>query len=239
MVTSYLLIFLLIMFFKPLLEAFCNHVVLNGDSMLMMNKRKYIFNHNNMRLFATTHRIERIISNRGIGSRNEVSKLISQGRVSVNGKIIKSCSVKYPIDCIISIDGKLISALPLLAIYNKPINIISSIGDPWGRTSLDSLYPIYPFLKQMHPVGRLDADTSGLLLFSKDGKLTQYLLNPHSEITRIYKAHVLGKVNFNELQQKLKSGVNTTDGSFPAELLTSDHYEEVSNHSLVISILIN
>ena len=227
MVVSCLLVcILLTMLIKTLLEAYCNHVSLNTNSLLMANKRKYVLC-NNMRLFSTTHRLERIISNRGIGSRNEVSKLISQGRVAVNGKVIKSGSVKYPIDCIISIDGKSITALPLLAIYNKPVNVISSIGDPWGRTSLDSLYPEYPYLKQMHPVGRLDADTSGLLLFSKEGKLTQFLLNPNSEVTRIYKAHVLGKVNFNELQHKLKSGVNTTDGTFPAELLTCDYYEEV------------
>jgi 23S rRNA pseudouridine2605 synthase len=186
--------------------------------------------HPNTRLFSTTHRLERIISNRGGGSRNEVAKLISQGRVCANGKVIKSGSIKFPTDCIITIDGKSISALPLLAVYNKPINVISSIGDPWGRTSLTSLYTEYPFLKQMHPVGRLDADTSGLLLFSKDGKLTQYLLNPHSEIIRIYEAHVLGAVNFNELQMKLKEGVNTTDGSFPAELLFCEHYQEVSLH---------
>ena len=78
----------------------------------------------------------------------------------------------------------------------------------------------------MHPVGRLDLDTSGLLLFSKDGKLTQQLLSPQSKINRIYEARVLGKVDFNDLKSKLIAGVNTTDGSFPAELLHCEHYEE-------------
>lgn len=184
---------------------------------------------NKIRLFSSFHRLERIVSNRGIGSRTEVAKLLRQGRISVNGKVIKSGSVKYSTDVIISVDGKQITELPLLAVYHKPVNVICSIGDPWGRTSLTTLFTEYPFLKNMHPVGRLDLDTSGLLLFSKDGKLTQHLLNPQSKINRIYEARVVGKVNFDELKIRLNIGVNTTDGLFPAELLHCEYYEEAPN----------
>lgn len=70
----------------------------------------------------------------------------------------------------------------------------------------------------MHPVGRLDADTSGLLLFSSNGDLTRRLLNPDSGIEREYEAIVTGKVDFLTLQQTLAKGVETTLGTFPAQL---------------------
>ena len=73
----------------------------------------------------------------------------------------------------------------------------------------------------MHPVGRLDADTTGLLLFSADGKLTQALLNPNSKIPRIYDAYVENEVNHAKLLEQLAAGVKTTDGNFPALLLES------------------
>lgn len=117
--------------------------------------------------------------------------------------------------------------IALLAVYHKPLNVVSSIGDPWGRPSLSLLYDTYPYLKNMHPVGRLDRDTSGLLLFSKDGQLTQHLLNPHSKVSRIYEATVKGRVDFEILEATLQSGVSTTDGVFPAKLLHSEVYEEV------------
>ena len=76
----------------------------------------------------------------------------------------------------------------------------------------------YPFLKSMHPVGRLDADTTGLLLFSSDGHLTQTLLNPNSDIEREYEALVVGHVNASVLSEQLFNGVKTTEGT--ASLLT-------------------
>ena len=79
-------------------------------------------------------------------------------------------------------------------------------------------------LKQMHPVGRLDADTTGLLLFSRDGTLTQKLLSPASKIDREYEALVEGKVDFNSLKLALSKGISTTDGTFPAELLASEAF---------------
>ena len=78
----------------------------------------------------------------------------------------------------------------------------------------------------MHPVGRLDADTSGLLLFSKDGQMTQCLLSPASKISRVYEANVLGAVDYNKLKLHLNNGVQTTDGTFPAHLLFSEILSE-------------
>eukprot|EP01041_Mallomonas_annulata_P001439 gene1439-2771_t len=174
----------------------------------------------------TIHRLERILSNRGVGSRNDVSKLLRQGRVTIKGEVIRSGASKYPTDIVVEIDGDPIEGVPLLAVYHKPTGIISSMGDPWGREALEELAYEFPFLKTMHPVGRLDSDTSGLLLFSSDGHLTQTLLNPASAVNREYEACVIGVVNADTLREKLANGVKTTEGTFVAKLLDAKPLDE-------------
>lgn len=116
--------------------------------------------------------------------------------------------------------GKESRSSPLLAVYNKPVGIQCTMKDPWGRECLDQLHLQYPFLSSMHPVGRLDTDTSGLLLFSSNGDLTQSLLHPSSNTEREYEAFVLGEIgSVDSLTEKLKQGVETSDGRFPASLL--------------------
>lgn len=134
-------------------------------------------------------RLERIVANRGVGSRKEVSALFRQGRVRVGGKVVLSGADRYPLNTAVEIVGYgSVDRVPLLAAYHKPTGVVSTMRDDWGRVSLAELQLEYPFLKNMHPVGRLDADTSGLLLFSSDGVLTQSLLHPSSEIPRVYEA---------------------------------------------------
>ena len=91
--------------------------------------------------------------------------------------------------------------------------------DDWDRSCLAELQLEFPYLKTMHPVGRLDADTSGLLLFSSNGDLTQILLHPSSGVTREYEALVVGRVNASMLGPVLSAGVKTTEGTFAALLL--------------------
>ena len=165
--------------------------------------------------------MERIISNRGVGSRNDVAKLFKAGRVSIDGKIIKSGAEKYPIDVTVEIDGEIVTGVPLLAVYYKPLGVHSTMKDNWNRQSLEELSLEYPYLKSMHPVGRLDADTTGLLLFSSDGQLTQTLLHPQTGVEREYEAVVAGKVDSERLGATLSAGVTTTEGTFVADLLGS------------------
>lgn len=106
---------------------------------------------------------------------------------------------------------------PKLAVYHKPFGVHSTMGDPLGRPSLGDLSN--SFLKHMHPVGRLDADTTGLLLWSKDGQLTHTLLDPSMGVDRIYEAWVVGEVQKEELSCKLSFGVPTGEGSIIAKLV--------------------
>jgi uncharacterized protein YdcH (DUF465 family) len=104
---------------------------------------------------AKEQRIERILANRGVGTRSEVSKLFKQQRVSVKGKVVLSGADKYPTDTVIEIDNDPIHPTPILALYHKPVGIHSTMSDPWGRSNLEDLSLEYPFIKFMHPVGRL------------------------------------------------------------------------------------
>jgi 23S rRNA pseudouridine2605 synthase len=170
-------------------------------------------------------RLERIISNRGSSSRSEASALIKQGRVRVEGLVVRSPSQKFPENSTVTVDGKQIDEVPLLVAFNKPLNVLSTMGDPSGRPSLVDLIPESWVRMGLHPVGRLDADTTGLLLFSSDGQLTQRLLHPSGGVEREYIARVEGDAMRTELTALLAAGVETSEGAFPAKLLEQKENE--------------
>ncbi|KAL7563129.1 hypothetical protein ACA910_012310 [Epithemia clementina (nom. ined.)] len=107
---------------------------------------------------------------------------------------------------------------PLLMVYHKPKWVLSVRGDPKGRPCLDS----QKVLPELHPVGRLDYDSSGLLLFSSKGALTQQLLHPKHAVTKEYVATVTGRVNFDQLEQQLAQGVVTAEGTHTAQLVSAE-----------------
>jgi 23S rRNA pseudouridine2605 synthase len=175
-------------------------------------------------------RLERVLSNRGHGSRSEVAVLVRQGRVRVENKVMKSPSEKIPANASITVDGVEVGAVPLLMAYHKPLNVLSSMGDPMGRPSLKEVVPVTWERMGLHPVGRLDADTTGLLLFSSDGALTQRLLHPSGGVEREYRAVVEGDATRLGLREELSAGVETSDGTFPATLLDAKlHDGSLSN----------
>jgi len=100
-------------------------------------------------------RLERILSNRGVGSRREVSEIIKGGRVFYNGKVIKSPAERLPIDSILTVKGVVINPVPLLVAYHKPLDVLSSMGDPMGRPNLLDNTPESWIRMGLHPVGRL------------------------------------------------------------------------------------
>ncbi len=100
-------------------------------------------------------------------------------------------SAHLPASLLLHVNNEAVAPLPVLVAYHKPLGVHSTVGDPMGRPNLEDALP--PRLaKAFHPVGRLDADTTGLLLFSGDGQLTQRLLHPSSNVQRQYLATVEG-----------------------------------------------
>lgn len=108
---------------------------------------------------------------------------------------------------------------PLAQVYCKPKWMLSVRSDPMNRPCIAKICP------NLHPVGRLDYDTSGLLLFSSSGTLTQQLLHPKHQIEKEYVAVVTGVVNTEQLRQQLQEGVTTSEGVHTAVLLDVQHWE--------------
>ena len=176
---------------------------------------------------AKPYRLDKYLSACGQGSRNQVTRLIKRGLVTVNGYVIKSGATRIVPSDIVQLDGVLVSEAPPILLWHKPTGIQCTIGDPMGRLSLVDLVP-GEILSRYHPVGRLDADTSGLLLFSRIGALTQRLLHPKHGLPRSYLATCespFTSVHVNALEL----GVETSLGTFSAAVTRTDgHHIELS-----------
>jgi len=168
-----------------------------------------------------TYRADRVLSNRGYGSRSECFEILKQRRViqKFGNDIfpIMGPSEKISMEADIWIDNRIQVPLPppLLCVYHKPKWVLSVMNDGKGRPNLGEL----DFVNGMHPVGRLDYDTSGLILFSSEGSLTQKLLHPKSGIQKEYVALVTGIADEDKLRSTLAAGVETAMGVFPADLV--------------------
>jgi 23S rRNA pseudouridine2605 synthase len=159
-------------------------------------------------------RIQKYLANQGAGSRRQIDALLQEGRISVNGRVAK------PGDQIdggekIAVDGKLLRlqrqvARPRILMYHKPVGEVCTRSDPEGRADV---YQNLPGLNQGRwvGIGRLDINTSGLLLFTNDGELANRLMHPSFEVEREYAVRVHGEVSLEMLQQ-LRDGVELDDG---------------------------
>ena len=158
-------------------------------------------------------RIQKLIANAGYGSRRWAERLIEQGRISINNQEAK-LGDKALITDKVTIDGRLIDLERYseeetkVLILNKQAGIICSKKDEEGRKSV---FDFLPENTRWVMVGRLDLNTSGLLLFTNNGNLANKLMHPSSEIDREYAVRVLGKVG-DEHIKKLTTGIELEDG---------------------------
>jgi 23S rRNA pseudouridine2605 synthase len=163
-------------------------------------------------------RIDRLVAERtGLG-RARAAKLVRWGRVSVGGELVKDPGAKIDEEVTIVVDEQPYEAPPLMLVYHKPVGVLSTLADPWGREGLDAALP-EEWRTRFHPVGRLDAETGGLLLFSADGALTQRILHPRRAVEREYVATVEGEPG-PALTARLAEGVETEEGTFTARVVT-------------------
>ena len=158
-------------------------------------------------------RIQKLIANAGYGSRRWAERLIEQGRISINNQEAK-LGDKAIITDKVTIDGRLIDLgryseeETKVLILNKQAGVICSNKDEEGR---QSVFEYLPENTRWVMVGRLDLNTSGLLLFTNNGDLANKLMHPSSEIDREYAVRVLGKVE-DEHIKKLTNGIELEDG---------------------------
>jgi 23S rRNA pseudouridine2605 synthase len=168
-------------------------------------------------------RLQKLIAAAGIASRRHAEELISAGLVTVNGKIVRELGTKAnPETDHIKVRGRLINfrLKPREKIYvllNKPKGYLTSMSDPEGRPLVTELVP--SSLGRLHPVGRLDFNTEGLLLLTDDGDLTNYITAARNRVEKVYEVKVKGVPNDNAIG-RLRRGIRLEDGdrTAPAEI---------------------
>ena len=149
-------------------------------------------------------RLQKIIANSGYCSRRKAEELIMSGKVVVNGKIIKELGTKANYSDDILVEGNsLLKEEKVYYLLNKPRGVISSSSDKENRKTV---VDIIKTNKRIYPVGRLDYDTTGVLLLTNDGELTNLLIHPSNEVDKIYIAKLNKILNVNDLK-KLENGV--------------------------------
>ncbi len=157
-------------------------------------------------------RIQKVLAKAGISSRREAERMILEGRVTVNGKVLNSMGLKVdPSKDHIRVDGKRLSDYePKVAIIlNKPLGYLSTVKDPLGRPTVMDLLRNVKW--RVYPVGRLDFDSEGLMLLTNDGELAYRLTHPKFEIPRTYLVKVKGIPEERKLKS-LKKGIMLDDG---------------------------
>jgi 23S rRNA pseudouridine2605 synthase len=175
-------------------------------------------------------RLQKILAQAGLGSRRTCEDLIADGRVRVNGEPAILGTRADPEADAIEVDGALIGVRQGLVHYllNKPAGVVTTASDPQGRPTVVGLVPAEP---RVFPVGRLDADTEGLLLLTNDGELTHRLTHPSFGVDKEYLADVEGAPSRGAVR-RLREGVELDDGpTVPAKVsLVGDHTLRITIH---------
>lgn len=162
----------------------------------------------------TGERIQKILSHLGIGSRRDIERWIADGRVKVNGTVA-TLGQRLEGNETITVDERVVSIKELaplrrVIIYNKPEGEVCTRSDPEGRPTVFERLPRLKTGRWIN-IGRLDINTSGLLLFTTDGELANRLMHPSYQMDREYAVRVRGEVT-EEMMETLKAGVMLEDG---------------------------
>lgn len=170
-----------------------------------------------------TEKIQKILAHAGVGSRRQIEAWIQEGRITVNGKVAKvGDRITYHDE--VAVDGRAIKLIKSknqksrVLIYHKPEGEMCTRSDPEGRPTIFDRLPIIRNSRWIC-VGRLDFNTSGLLLITNDGELANLLMHPSTEIEREYAVRIRGEVP-DEILNKLKKGVQLDDGLARFDQLT-------------------
>ncbi len=156
-------------------------------------------------------RLNKYLAHAGVGSRRHCDDLIAQGRVSINGAVVRDLATRVdPAQHKVAVDGQpLRTERQVYWLLNKPRGVLCTNHDPAGRPRAIDLVPHVP--QRVYTVGRLDEDSEGLLLMTNDGELAHQLMHPRFGIEKTYIVQVAGRPGRDEMQQLLQ-GVWLSDG---------------------------
>jgi 23S rRNA pseudouridine2605 synthase len=156
-------------------------------------------------------RLAKYLAHSGVGSRRACEQIVRDGRVSVGGEVVVDPARDVDVSEPVSVDGEAVRPTDTLAVYavNKPPGVVSTARDPQGRPTVVSLVPAST---RLYPVGRLDIDTTGLILLTNDGELAHRLTHPSFEVPKTYRVRVANAPVGRHALEALRRGVVLDDG---------------------------
>ncbi len=186
-------------------------------------------------------RLQKVLAAAGFGSRRACEELIARGRVEVDGRVVREQGVRVdPATAVIRVDGERVPTAPdtVVVAVNKPRGVLSTMSDDRGRPCLGDM--VADRAERLFHVGRLDADTEGLILLTNDGELANRLAHPSHGVAKTYVATVAGPVP-RSVGRQLTAGVELEDGparadsfrvlqSMPGQVLVEIVLHEGRNH---------
>lgn len=175
-------------------------------------------------------RLQKVIANSGVCSRRKAEDLILAGKVKVDGKVVTELGLKVSEKSVIEVDGNLISKEEKeYYLLNKPRGVLTTTSDDKSRKTVIDLIDTD---KRIYPVGRLDYDTTGVLLLTNDGDFANMIMHPKNGIDKVYVAKVKGIVN-GDAVHKLENGVIIDNSLVKASRVKVKKIDTNNNHSLV------
>lgn len=158
----------------------------------------------------TLERLQKVIAQSGVTSRRKAEQLIVEGKVKVNNNLVTTLGTKVSVDDIIEVNGvPLEKEQPVYYVLYKPRGVISSVKDDKGRKVVTDILVGIP--ERIFPIGRLDYNTSGILLLTNDGAFANQLMHPKYEVDKVYVAKIKGIPEKKDLSQIRKGVKSDTD----------------------------
>lgn len=175
-------------------------------------------------------RLQKVIAYAGVASRRKAEELIIEGKVKVNGKVVKELGTKVSNSDVIEVNGvKLEKEDKVYYLLYKPKGVISAVTDDKGRKTVTDLFRNVP--ERIFPVGRLDYDTTGLLLLTNDGEFAYQMTHPKFKIDKTYVARVKGVPTIDGLK-KLQRGIKLEDGKTAPAKVSMTSFDEKAGKAI-------
>ncbi len=175
-------------------------------------------------------RLQKVIAASGVTSRRKAEELITAGKVRVNGEIVTELGTKVSDKDRIEVNGEILEKeVKEYYLLNKPRGVVTTTSDDKGRKTVVDLIPTNA---RIYPVGRLDYDTTGVLLLTNDGEFANILMHPSSGVEKVYVAKLNGIIKGEQIN-KLKDGVMLDDELVKASRVKLKKVDPKSNSSMV------
>jgi 23S rRNA pseudouridine2605 synthase len=156
-------------------------------------------------------RLAKYLAHAGVASRRAAEAMIRDGRVAVAGEVVLDPALDVDERCVVEADGRAVTGPEQRVVYalNKPLGVLSTAHDPYERPTIIGLVPRE---RRLYPVGRLDADSTGLILLTNDGALAHRLTHPSFHVPKTYRVRVGGGPVGEHALRRLREGVDLEDG---------------------------